>query len=144
MLAKKFFINTSIDITRTIAPTPAEEIILHTITLPLQISVFLTHCGDKRSPFFRLTHLLPSDPKKFDLDSSQKWTIFHCFFVQRICSVAKSRRTFWFFFEIKGLWHGIRVNNFSLFNVRETVFLEIGILFTKCTRNRQCCIEMVF
>ena len=48
-------------------------------------------------------------------------------------SVAKSIRTFWFFFEIKYLRHGIRATNFSLFNLRKTVSLEIG--FPVCTQN---------
>ena len=33
---------------------------------------------------------------------------------------------FRFFFEIKGLWHGIQATNFSLFNLWGTVFLEIS------------------
>ena len=48
-------------------PTPAEEIILHNIKLPLEISVFLTHWGDKRSAFLRLTNLSPPDPNKLNL-----------------------------------------------------------------------------
>ena len=91
-----------------------------------QISVFLTHWGDKRSPFIRLTNLLPWDPNKLNLDSSLKWTIFHCSSVHRICSVENSRQTVWFFFEIKGLRHWIRATNFALLNLRKTVFLEIG------------------
>ena len=56
--------------------------------------------------------------------------------VHMICSVAKSRRTFWFFFEIKGLQHEIRASNFSSFKLRETVFiLEIG--FPVCSQNAQ-------
>ena len=105
----------------------AEEIIPHTITLHLQnFIVFLSHWRDKHSPFLRLTNLLPSDPNKMNLDSSLKWTIFHCFSVPTICYVAKSRWTFWFFFEIKGLRHGILATNFSLSKQRERVFLEIG------------------
>ena len=114
--------------------TPTAEIILHIITLfPPNFTVFLTHWGDKRSPFLHLTNLLLSDPNKLNLDSSLKWTIFHCSSVPTICLVAKSRQSFWFFFEIKGLWHGIRVHNFSLFNLRETLFVEIG--FPVCSQN---------
>ena len=134
--AKKFFINTGIDITvkmnngsyshwRNHPP--------HHHTPPPNFTVFLTHWGDKRTPFFRLTKLLPLDPNKLNLASSLMWTIFHCSFVQMISSVAKSRQTFWFFFEIKGLWNGIRAINFFLFNLRETVFLEIGFLV--CPQN---------
>ena len=47
--------------------------------------------------------------------------------------MAKSRRTFWFFFEIKALQHGIRATNFSLFNQQETVFLVIG--FPVCSQD---------
>ena len=113
-------------------PTPAEEIIPHTITLPLSnFTVFLTHWGDKCSSFLRLTNLLSWDT--LNLDSSPKWNIFYCSSVHRICSVAKSRRTIWFFFEMKGLRHGIQATNFSLFNQRETVFLEIGL--PVCSQN---------
>ena len=89
------------------------------------------HWRDKRSPFLHLTNLLPSDPNKLNLDSSLKWTIFYCSSVHRICSAAKSSRTFWFFFEIKGLQHG--ATDFSLFNLWETIFLEIG--FPVCSQN---------
>ena len=115
-------------------PTPAEEIIPHTITLPPpNFTVFLTHWGDKHSTILHLINLLSSDPTKLNLDSSLKWTIFLCSSVNTICSVVKSRWTFWFFFEIKGLWHGIWATNFSLFNLQETVFLEIG--FPVCSQN---------
>ena len=104
-----------------------KEILPHTITLhPPNFTCFLTPWGDKHSPFLRLTNILPSDRNKLNLDSSLKWAIFHCSSVYTICSLAKSRRTFWFFFEIKVLRHGIRATIFSLFNLRETVFLEIG------------------
>ena len=36
-------------------------------------------------------------------------------------------------FEIKGLRHGIRATNFSVFILRETVFSEIG--FSVCSQN---------
>ena len=132
METKKFFINIGINITvktkngsyshrRNHPPH-------HYAPLP-NFTVFLTHWGDKRSLFERLKNLLPSDPNKLNLDSSLKWTIFYCSSVHMICSVAKSRRTFWFFFEIKYLWHGIRATNFSLFNVRETVFQRLAFLF---------------
>ena len=49
---------------QTMGPTPAEEIIPKTITLVSNFTVFLTHWGGKRSPFLRLTNLLPSDPNK--------------------------------------------------------------------------------
>ena len=91
------------------------------------------HWGDKCSPFLHLTILLSSDPNKSNLDSSLKWIIFHYSSVHRICSVVMSKRTFWFFFEIKGLQHGIQATNFSLFNLRETVFLEIS--FSVCSQN---------
>ena len=111
---------------------------------PPNFIVFLTHCRDKRSPFLSHTNLLPSDPNKLHIDSSLKWTIFHCSSVHQICSVAKSRRTFRFFFEIKGLRSVIRATNFSLFNLRETVFLEIR--FSVCSQNarKHFCIETVF
>ena len=87
--------------------------------------------------FIKLTLILPwkriSDPNKLNLDSSLKWTIFYCSFVHRICSVPKLRGTVWFFFDIKGLQHGIQATNFSLFDLRETVFLEIGLLV--CSQN---------
>ena len=105
----------------------------HDFSLPPNFTVFLTHLGDKRSPFLRLTNLLLSDPYKLNLDSSLKGTIIHCSSVHTICSVAKSRRTFWFFFEIKCLQHKIRATNFFLFNPRETIFLEIG--FPICSQN---------
>ena len=89
----------------------------HHYALPLNFTVFLRH---ECSQFLRLTNLLISD-------SSQKRTIFHCSSVYRICSVVKPRETFWFFFEIKGLQHGIRGTSFSLFNLRETVFLDSDI-----------------
>ena len=82
-----------------------EESTPPTITLPPpNFTVFLMHWGDKCFPFLRLKNLLPSDPNKLNLDSSLKWTIFHCSSVQTICSVAKSRQNFLFCFEIKGLW----------------------------------------
>ena len=136
MLAKKFFINTGINIT---VKTNNESYsrwrnhpLHHYAPLPNFI-VFLMHWKAKRSPFLRLTNLFPSDPNKLNLDSSLKWIIFHCSSVHRICSVAKSRRTFWFFFEIQGLRHRIRASNFSLFNLQETVFLEI--CFPVCSQN---------
>ena len=134
MLAKKFFINTGINITvKTNNGKKKKNYPSHHYAPPPNFTVFLTHWGDKRSPFLRLTDLLPSDLNKLNLDSSLKWTIFHCSSVHRRCSVAKSRRTFWFFFKIKGLWHGIWATNFSLFILRETVFLEIG--FPVCSQN---------
>ena len=135
-LAKKFFINTGINITvktnngfysrwRNHPP-------LYYVP-PLNFTVFFRHSGDKRTPFIRLSNLLPSGPNKLNLDSSLKWTIFHCSSVHRICSVAKLKGTFWFFFAIKGLPHGIQATNFSLLNLQETVFLEIG--FPVCLQN---------
>ena len=106
--------------------TPAEEIIPHAFTPPPNFTVFYAHWGDKRSPFLRLTNRLASDPNMLNLDSSLKWTIFHWYSVHRICSVAKTRRKFGFFLEIKGLQHGIRATTFSFFNLRETIFLDIG------------------
>ena len=112
-------------------PTPAEEIIPHIITLPLQFS----WCIEEISVlyFYILQTSYHQILNKLNLDSSLKWTIFHCSSVHTICSVAKSRWTFWFFFAIKGLRHGIWATNFSLFNLRETVFLEIG--FPVCSQN---------
>ena len=128
----KFFINTGINITmKTMDPTLTEEIIPYTIMLPPPN--FLMHWGDKHSPFLHLTNLLPSDPNKLNLDSSLKWTMFHCSSIDWIWFVVKSRQTFWFFFEIKSLWHGFRTTNFSLFNLQETVVLEIG--FPVCSQN---------
>ena len=137
MQSKKFFINTGMNITvkTNNGSTHAEEITpLRTITLsPPNLTDFLTHWGVKRSPLLRLINRLPLDPNKVNLDSSLKWTIFHYSSVRRIYSVAKSRRTFWFYFEIKGLTLGIQVTNFSLFNQRETVYLVIG--FRVCSQN---------
>ena len=117
-------------------PTPTEEIIPHTIMIPTpNYTVFLTYWEDKHSPFLHLTNHLLSDSNKLNLDSSLKWTIFHCSSVHKICSVTKSGQTFWFFFEIKGLRHGIRDTNFSLFNQQETVFIEID--FPVCSQNAQ-------
>ena len=129
MLAKEFFIKISITITvktnngsysqwRNNPP--------YHYAPPPNFTVFLTHWGDKRSPFLRLTNFLPSDPNKLNLDSSLKWTIFHCSSVHKICSVAKSRRTFWFFFEIEGFRHGIGFTNFYLIYEKQ-FFLEIGL-----------------
>ena len=119
---------------QTMGPTLVEEIVPYTITfLPPNFTVFLTHWGEKRFPALRFTNHLPSDPNKLNLDSSLKWTIFHCSSLHRICSVAKSRRTFWFFFKINGLQHGIRATTFSLSNQREKGFLEIG--FPVCSKN---------
>ena len=54
----------------SMGPTPTEQIIPYTITLPSpNFTVFFMHWGDKRSPFLRLTKLLPSDPNKLNLDS---------------------------------------------------------------------------
>ena len=91
------------------------------------------HWGDKRCPFLHFANSLPLYPNKLYLDSSLKWTIFYCSSVHTICSVAKSRRTFWFFLEIKGVRYGIRATNFSLFNLRETVFQNIS--FPVCSPN---------
>ena len=100
---------------------------------PPNFTAFLKHRGDKHSQFLWLTNLLPSDPNKLNLDSSLKWTLFHCSSIYLICSVMKSRWTFWFFFEIKGLRHRIRATNFSLFDLWEIVFLEIS--FPVCSQN---------
>ena len=127
----KFLINTDINFTVKInngSHSRWRNHLLHRYAPPPNFTVFLTHWGDKRSSFLRLTNHLPSDPNKLNLDSSLKWTIFHCSSIHTICSVVKWRRNFWFFFEIKGLRHGIQAPNFSLFNLRETVFLEIGFL----------------
>ena len=96
---------------------------------PPDFTVFFTHWEDNNSPFLLLTNLLQSDLNKLNLDSLLKWTIFYCSPVHTICSLAKSKQTFWFFFEIKGLRHGIRATNFSLFNLQETVFLKTGFPF---------------
>ena len=89
--------------------------------LPLQISIFNALKRLAILIFTSYKNLLPSDPNKLNLDSSLKPTISHFSSVHRICSVAKSKRTFWFFFEIEGLQHGIRATNLSLFNLREKV-----------------------
>ena len=88
---------------------------------PLQISVFLTHWVDKRSPFLRLTNLLLSHPNKLNLDSSLKRTIFHSSSDHTISSEVNSRR------------HRIRPTIFFVFNLRKTVFVEIG--FPVCSQN---------
>ena len=132
MLAKKLFINTGINITVKTNNGFYSRWRNHP---PPNFTVFLTHWRNKCSPFLRLINLLPSNPNKLNFDSSLKWTIFHCSYVHTICSVAKSRRTFWFFFEIKGLRHGIQATNFSLFNLRETLFLDFGI--PVCLQNVQ-------
>ena len=132
ILEKKFFINTGINVTvKTNIGSYScwSNHPPHHYSPLLNFIVFLTHWGDKCSQFLRLTNLLPSDPTKMNLDSSLKWTIFHCSSVHMICSVAKSRRTFGFFFEIKDFRHGIQATNFSLFNLREKVFLVIGFPF---------------
>ena len=129
MLVKKFFINTGIIIALKMNNGSYSRGINqpHTITLASpNFKVFLTHWRNKRSPLLPLTKFLTSDTNKLNSDTLLKWTIFNCSSVHRICSMSKSRRTFWFFFEIKGLWHVIRGTNFSLLNIRETVFLESG------------------
>ena len=73
----------------------------HHYAPPPNLTVFLTHWGDKRSPFLRHTNLLPSDRNKLNLDSSQKWTIFHCSSVYTICFVTKPRQSFWFSLKSK-------------------------------------------
>ena len=127
MVVKKFFGNTGINITEK---TNNEEVIPHTITL--------------LPPNF--TDFLQSDPNKLNLDSSVKWNILHCTSVHKISSVVKSRRTFWVFFEIKGLQYGMRATNYNLFNQRETVFSWdwLSCFLTKCTRSRRWCIETIF
>ena len=112
------------------SPTPIEGIIPPPLRLPPNFTVFLSHWGDKRSPFSHLTNLLPSEPNNLNLDSSLKWTIFHCSSVHRICSVAKSRRAFWFF---KGLQHEIRATNFPYLTYEKQFFLEIS--FPVCSQN---------
>ena len=66
MLVMKFFINNRININRENEQwvlLPLKKL-SPTSLRPHQISVFLTHSGDKRYPFLRLTNLLPSDGKK--------------------------------------------------------------------------------
>ena len=136
MQAQKFFINSGINITvktENFSYSRWRNHPPHHYAPPPNFTVFLTHWGDKRSLFFSLTNFLQSDQNKLNLDSSLKWTIFHCSSVHRICSGAKSRRTLWFFFEIKSSRHGIQATNCSLFNLRETVFLKIG--FPVCSQN---------
>ena len=138
MVAKQFFINTGINITvktNNGSYSRRRNHTRHHYAPPPKFTVFLTRWGDKRFPFLRLTNFLPSEPNNLNLDSSPKWTIFHCSSVHRICSVAKSRWTFWFFFKIKSLWHGIRATNYSLFNLRERIFLQIG--FSVGSQNAQ-------
>ena len=137
MLAKKFFINTGINITveTNNGSYSRWRNHPHTITLPHpNFTVFL----DQRSPFLRLTNLLPLDPNKLNLHSSLKWTIFHCSSDQ--CGEVKTNLLI--FFEIKSLWQGIWATNFSLFNLRETDWLSC--LLTKCMRSRCCWIETIF
>ena len=134
MLAKKFVINTGINIDITVKTNNGSYCCWrnhpHTIELPPpNFIVFLTHWGDKCSPFLHLTNLLPSDPNKWNLDLSLTWTI----------ASLSARYALWrsqnepFDFYLKGLRHGIWATNFFLFNLRETVFLEIG--FPVCSQN---------
>ena len=137
-LLAKTFINTGINDTvktNNASDSRWKNHSLHHYDPPPNFTVFSTHWGEKRSPFLRLTNLLPSDQNNLNLDSSLKWTIFHCSSVYTICFVAKSRRIIWFFFEIKGLPHGIWATNFFLFNLREIVFLESD--FPVCSQNTQ-------
>ena len=133
MLTKEFFINNGINITvKTNNGSYSRwgNHSLHHYAPPPNFTVFLTHWGDKRSPFLCLTNILPLNPNKLNLDSSLKGTIFYCSSAHTICSVAKSRRSFWFFFEIKGLRHGIRATNFFLFNEKQ-FFYRLAFLFAR-------------
>ena len=105
----------------------------HHSTPPPNSTIFLTHWGEKRSSFLCLTNLLPSDPKNLNLDWSLKWTIFHCSFVHRICSVAKSRRTFWFSLKSKVCDMESKPLIFPYLNLWERVFQEID--FPVCSQN---------
>ena len=130
--AKRFFMSAGINIT-TKTNNGSNFLwsnhLPHHYIPPPNFTVFLTHWEDKRSPFLRLIDILPSDPNKLKLDSSLKWTIFHCSSAHRTCPGAKSRRTFWFFFEIKVLQHGIQAANFSLFNLKNRFFFRLAFLF---------------
>ena len=135
MLVKKFFINTGINICKNkkwallkkSSPTPLRP--------PSKFHSFLNALRRLAFSIFTSYKPLTIRSKQVEFISSLKWTVFHCSSVHTICSVAKSRRTFWFFFEIKSLRHGVWATNFSLFNLRETVFLEIG--FPVCSRNER-------
>ena len=136
MLAKKFFINTGINITVKTDNrfySSRRYHLPHNYVPLSNFIIFLTNWGDKGSSFLHLPNLLPSDSNNLNLDSSLKWSIFHHSSFHRICSVTKSIWTIWFFFEIKGLQYGIQATNFSLFNPQETVFLNIG--FCVCSLN---------
>ena len=100
-------------------PIPTEEIIhpTHTIMHPFQISQFSSCIKEISIPHFYV----------LQTSYHQIQTRFHCSSVHSICSVAKSRWTFWFFLFLNerfATWN--QATNFSLFNLRETVVLEIG------------------
>ena len=133
---------------QNMGPTPADEIIPYIITLPLpNFTVFLRHWGDKHFPFLRLTNPFPSDTNKLNLDSSLKWTAFHCSSVPPGCAMWQSQdEPFHFSLESKVFRHGIRAINLSLFNLWEAAFQDIG--FRICSQNVQergrYCLETVF
>ena len=101
MLAKKFFINTGINITVKMNNGSHSQLRNHPWHhyAPTPNFSFLERIEENSDPYFYM--LQTSYQNKWNLDSSLKWTIFHCSSVHRICCVAKSKQTFWFFFEIK-------------------------------------------
>ena len=110
--------------------TPAEEIIPHTINLPLQISVFLTHWGDKRSPFFTSYKPLAIRSKQVKFRFITKGNHIPLFLCSTSYALWRSQDEPFDFY--KGLQHRIRATNFSLLNIRDAVFLVIG--FAVCSQ----------
>ena len=105
----------------------------HHYAPPPNFTVFLMYWGDECSPFIRLTNFLLSDPNKLNLDSSLKWTIFHCSAVPRICSVAKSRQTFDFSLKSKVCDMESKPLIFLYSTYKKQFFSEIG--FPVCSQS---------
>ena len=112
---------------QTVDPTPVEEIIPNTITLPPpNFTVFLTHFEEISIPYFTSYKPFTIGSKQVEFRFIAKLNPIPLILCPHDMLCGEVETNLLIFFEIKSLRHRNRATNFSLFNLWETVFLEIG------------------
>ena len=94
---------------RMMRPTPCAVIIPHTVTFPPPcFTFFFVNHGSKHSPGLLQHHSIPSEPKTWNMDSSEKLTALQLSTVQSSHSSAQLFCTCRFLWEMNGTASGKR------------------------------------
>ena len=118
---------------RTMWPTPCAVIIPHSVTLPPPcFTFFFVNRGSNCSPGFLQHHSTPSDPKTWNIDSSEKLTALQFETVYSRWSSAHVFHTCRFLFEMNGTEQRIWASRPSALSVRLIVCTETSGKYTRC------------